>query len=188
MRSRNGILAACACAALAMSIPLAATEATAATGAAMAAKKKCKHRHSTKHKKCRRKRRSDATHSPVVRATLMWSNGGADDVDMDLFVFDGNGNVAGNGSNTIPMSSITQDVTGPAGIETFTDSLFSPQAARDLSFGVCYSVGGSVHTDFTLTYVTADGVIHGDSQSPGSAFHFDYPGGAPVPPGYCVFR
>ena len=104
---------------------------------------------------------------------------------MDLFVFDADGNRAGNGSNTIPLSSITPDFSGPAGSETFTDSLFTPQAARDLSFGVCYTVGGSVHTPFTITYVTADGVVHGDSQNPGSSFHYDYPGGAPIPSGYC---
>jgi hypothetical protein len=167
--------------------------ASAPDGTAVAAKKKCKKRHSAKwhsaKKKCKRKKRAtDAPRVPVVRATLTWSNGGADDVDMDLFVFDANGNIAGNGSNTIPLSSITGDVSGRAGSETFTDGLFTPQAARDLSFGVCYEVGGSVHTQFTLTYVTADGVIHGDSQNPGSSFHFDYPGGAPIPSNYCALR
>jgi hypothetical protein len=104
---------------------------------------------------------------------------------MDLFVFDAEGNRAGDGSNTIPLSSITSDVSGPAGFETFTDSLFTPQAARDLSFGVCYSAGVPAHTDFTLTYVTADGVIHGDSQSPETTTRFVYPGGAPIPSGFC---
>jgi hypothetical protein len=187
MRRKKGILVVCTCAALAFASTI-AEAAPAAPGPAAAAKKKCKKRHGTKTKKCKKTRRSTADRSPVIRATLMWSNGGADDVDMDLFVFDGDGNMAGNGSNTIPLSSITSDVSGPAGFETFTDGLFTPQAARDLSFGVCYSVGGSVHTDFRLTYVTADGVIHGDTQSPGSAFHFDYPGGAPIPTGYCPFR
>ena len=187
MRRTKGIIAACAIAALALAVTIAAGPATAAPGASVAAKKKCKKRHSAKSK-CKRKRKSDATRSPVIRATLTWADGGADDVDMDLFVFDGNGGVAGNGSNTIPLSSITSDVTGPSGSETFTDSLFTPQAARDLSFGVCYSVGGSVHTPFTLTYVTADGVVHGDSQNPGSAFHFDDPGGPSIPTGYCPFR
>jgi hypothetical protein len=166
----------------------ASAAASAPEGTAVVAKKKCKKAHSHK-KKCRkkRKRRMDAPNLPVIRATLTWSNGGADDVDMDLFVFDGNGNVAGNGSNTIPLTTLSGDVSGRAGSETFTDSLFTTQAARDLSFGVCYQVGGSVHTQFTLTYVTADGVVHGDSQNPGSAFHFDYPGGAPIP-NYCAFR
>jgi hypothetical protein len=191
MRNKE-VLVACVCAALALAFTSVSAAATTMPGATKAAKKKCKKRHSRKAKCKRKKRDSNANRSPVIRATLMWSNGGADDVDMDLFVFDGQGNVAGNGSDTIPLSSITQDVSGPAGFETFTDGLFTPQSARDLSFGVCYRVGGSVHTDFTLTYVTADGVVHGDTRagdmSPGSAFHFDYPGGAPIPTGYCPFR
>ncbi len=60
-----------------------------------------------------------------------------------------------------------------------------PNAKRPLSFGVCYQVGGSVHAPFTITYVTADGQTHTDSQDPGSSFHYDYPGGAPIPTGYC---
>jgi hypothetical protein len=178
MRRNKGILAACIAAALALAIMIAGT-ATAAPGASVAAKKKCKKKHSAK-KKCKKKRKSNAPRSPVIRATLTWSNGGADDVDMDLFVFDGNGGVAGEGSDTIPLSSIT-----PAGFETFTDGLFTPQSARDLSFGVCYSARTPVHTDFTLTYVTADGVIHGDSQSPGQSTRYDYPGGVAIPSGFC---
>jgi hypothetical protein len=162
--------------------------ASASPGATASAKKKCSKRHGAKRKCRKRKRRADANRSPVVRATLTWSNGGSDDVDMDLFVFDSNGGRAGDGSNTIPLTTLSADVTGPNGSETFTDSLFTAQAARDLSFGVCYRVGGSVHTQFTLTYVTADGVIHGDTQNPGSAFHYDYPGGPPIPDGYCPFR
>jgi hypothetical protein len=185
MRGKKGTLAACVLAAFALAITTAAGAATAAPGASVAAKKKCKKRHSAKSKCKKKRRKSDVTRSPVIRATLMWSNGGADDADMDLFVFDGNGGVAGNGSNTIPLSSITPDFSGPAGSETFTDGLFTPQAARDLSFGVCYTVGGSVHTPFTITYVTADGVVHGDTQNPGSSFHYDYPGGAPIPSNYC---
>ena len=181
MRWNKGILAACIVAALAIAITIAGT-ASAAPGASKAGKR-CKKRHSAR-KKCK-KTRADAPRSPLIRATLTWGNGGADDVDMDLFVFDANGNRAGNGSDMIPLTSITPDFSGPAGSETFTDSLFTPQAARDLSFGVCYTVGGSVHTPFTITYVTADGVVRGDSQNPGSSFHYDYPGGAPIPSGYC---
>jgi hypothetical protein len=77
-------------------------------------------------------------------------------------------------------------VTGSAGFETFTDSLFTPQSACDLSFGVCYAAGAPVRTDFTLTYVTADGVVHGDSQSVGQTVRFDYPGGAAIPAGFCL--
>jgi hypothetical protein len=136
------------------------------------AKKKCKKRHGSKRKCKKRDRKTEAPRTPVVRATLTWFNGGANDVDVDLFAFDSNGGIAGNGA-------------GPAGSETFTDGLFTRQSSRDLSFGVCYQVGGSVHTQFTLTYVTADGVVHGDSQNPGSSFQYDYFGGAPIPGGYC---
>jgi hypothetical protein len=92
------------------------------------------------------------------------------------------------------MSAISPDVTGPSGQETFTDQAFNLK--RPLSFGVCYMVGGSVHTDFTITYVTADGATHtetraddnsltGGFDSPGSAAHYNYPGGAPIPSDYC---
>lgn len=183
MRAKKGIFVACIVAALSLAIAIAGT-ATAAPGASKAAKR-CKKKHSAKKKKCK-KRRADAMRSPVIRATLTWSNGGADDVDMDLLVFDGNGGMAGDGSNTIPLSSITPDFAGRSGSETFTDSLFTPQSARDLSFAVCYSTRVPVHTDFTLTYVTADGVIHGDSQSPGTTGRFDYPGGVSIPSGVCM--
>ena len=186
MRGKRGMLALAVVGALSLMLVTSAASASASPSAAASAKKKCRKGHHKK--KCKRKRKADAPRSPVIRATLTWSNGGADDVDMDLFVFDPIGGQAGNGSNTIPLSSLTPDVSGPAGSETFTDSLFTPQAARDLSFGVCYSVGGSVHTDFRITYVTADGVVHGDTQNPGSAFHYEYPGGAPIPSGYCPIR
>jgi hypothetical protein len=158
-----------------------------APGGAVAAKKKCKKPHFAKKKCARKKRKADAPNSPVIRATLSWGIG-ASDADVDLYAFDADGGQAGNGSNTIPLSSFSGDVSGSAGSETFTDALFTPQAARDLSFGVCYSAGGSVHPTFTITYLTADGVIHGDTQSPGSSSHFDYPGGAPIPSGYCQAR
>jgi hypothetical protein len=180
MRATRGILAAAIVAALAMAVATAGASAIASPGATSSAKK-CRKAHS-KRKRCKRKRKVDAPRSPVIRATLSWGNGAAD-VDADLFVFDSNGNVAGNGSDTIPLTSLSGDVSGPAGSETFTDSLFTPQAARDLSFGVCYY--GQVRTDFTITYVTADGAIHGDSQSPSRSTQFDYPGGAPLPSNYC---
>jgi hypothetical protein len=169
----------------AMTISNSAGATANAPGGAGAAKKKCTKRHSAK-KKCthKKKRKADAPTSPVIRAMLTWGNG-ASGADVDLHVFDANGNRAGNGSNTIPLSSFSGDVSGPAGSETFTDALFTPQAARDLSFGVCYSAGGLAHPTFTITYLTADGVIHGDTESPGSSSHFDYPGGAPIPSGYC---
>lgn len=159
--------------------------ATASAPRGAGAAKKCKKRHSAKKKCAKKKRRkADAPHSPVIRAMLTWGNG-ASDADVDLHVFDTNGNQAGNGSNTIPLSSLSGDVSGPAGSETFTDALFTPQAARDLSFGVCYSADGLAHPTFTITYLMADGVIHGDTQSPGSSSHVNYPGGAPIPSNYC---
>jgi hypothetical protein len=191
MRRNKGLtgLALVAILALMLSVTV-GTAATAAGGSAaeIAKKKKCKKKKassSKKKKKCKKKKKKAV--APVVRATLTWSNGGANDVDMDLFVFDANGNRAGNGSDAIPQSTLSSDLTGPAGSETFTD--LAPKPLRPLSFGVCYQVGGSVHTDFTITYVTADGVSHTDTKagddSPGSSFHYDYPGGPPIPAGYC---
>jgi hypothetical protein len=156
---------------------------------AVAAKKKCKKKkpHAAKKKKCKKKKKKQEVVAPLVRATLNWSNGGADDVDMDLFVFDASGQRAGNGSDAIPSSTLSPDLTGPSGTETFTDLAFNQH--RQLSFGVCYQVGGSVHTDYTITYITADGVSHTDTRagdnSLGSSDHVDYPGGAPIPAGYC---
>jgi hypothetical protein len=180
MRGNRGMLAVAIVAGLALAIVTADASASASPGATASAKKKCRKAHTKK--KCKRKRKADAPRSPVIRATLSWGNGDAD-VDADLFVFDSNGKVAGNGSNTIPLATLSGDVSGPAGSETFTDSLFTPQAARDLSFGVCYY--GQGRTDLTITYVTADGAIHGDSQSPSRSTQFDYPGGPPLPSNYC---
>jgi hypothetical protein len=177
--------------ALVASVPAGNAAGPGGNNAAAAKKKKCKKKkpHAAKKKKCKKKKKKQ-TVAPLVRATLNWSNGGADDVDMDLFVFDASGQRAGNGSDAIPSSTLSPDLTGPSGSETFTDLAFNLH--RPLSFGVCYQVGGSVHTDFTITYVTADGVSHsetraddGNPPSPGSSGHFDYPGGAPIPTGYC---
>jgi hypothetical protein len=164
--------------------------ASASSGNAVAAKKKCKkkkHATSAKKKKCKKKK--PPANTPLVRATLNWSNGGADDVDMDLFVFDTTGHQAGNGADTIPLSTMSPDLTGPQGSETFTDLAFNQK--RPLSFGVCYRVSGSVHTDYTITYVTADGATHTETRaddgippSLGSEAHVNYPGGAPIPD-YC---
>jgi len=188
----KGLIGLALVAALALMVATVGATASASGGGAAAAKKKCKKKkqaNSAKKKKCKKKNGTGTTNTPLVRATLNWSNGGASDVDMDLFVFDTNGNRAGNGSDTIPESVLSPDLTGPAGTETFTDQAFNEK--RAFSFGVCYTVGGSVHTDYTITYVTADGVTHTDSRtdalgnSPGSSTHIDYPGGAPIPSGYC---
>src|SRR4051812_24283856 len=114
--------------------------ASASSGHAVAAKKKCKKKknHAASAKKKRCKKRKNSPPVSVVRATLTWSNGGASDVDMDLFVFDTSGRQAGNGSDAIPASDLSPDVTGPAGSETFTD--LNAKQNRAFSFGVCYMV------------------------------------------------
>jgi hypothetical protein len=169
--------------------------ASASGGNAVAAKKKCKKKKASSAKKKKCKKKKGAANTPLVRATLTWSNGGASDVDMDLFAFDASGHQAGNGADTIPQSTISPDLTGPQGSETFTDLAFNQK--RPLSYGVCYLVGGSVDVEFVLTYVTADGVTHtftaADDLPPGpnqraklgSAAHLNFPGGAPIPDNYC---
>jgi hypothetical protein len=173
-------------------VGIAGSSASASGGTAVAAKKKCKkHKKqadSAKKKRC--KKRKNVPPVSVVRATLVWSNGGASDVDMDLFVFDTDGRQAGNGTDAIPASDLSPDLTGPAGTETFTD--LNANQHRPFSFGVCYMVGGSVHTDYTITYITSDGVSHTETRaddgvppSLGSEAHVNYPGGAPIPDNYC---
>src|SRR3954468_21430344 len=191
MRTNKGLLglALLAIAALAITATVGAT-ASASGGTAVTAKKKCKkHKKqadSAKKKKCKKK--SGAT-PPVVRATLTWGptadDPSADDADLDLYAFDASGNRAGNGSDAIPQSTLSPAITGRSGTETFTD--LAPDQHRALSFGVCYFVGGSVHTQFTITYVTADGVTHTDTQRPGSSCHYEYPGGVAIPDNYCNF-
>ena len=183
---KRGLIGLMILAIFAMTIGSTASATASPPGGAGVAKKKCKRAHGAR-KKCKRqrKRRADDPQLPVIRATLTWFDGGTNDMDVSLFVFDGEGNRAGSGSNGIPLSSLSGDVTGAAGSESFTDGLFTPQAARNLSFGVCLAGPGADETNFTLTYVTADGVIHGDSRSPATSSHYDYPGGAPIPTGYC---
>ncbi len=170
--------------ALAITVTAAPVGASGETGAATAKKKakKCGKKKSAasakKKKKCKKKKSSS-----LVRATITWQNADADDADLDLFVFDASGGVAAKGASSIPNSKISADITGKNGSETFTD--LAPKPLRNLSFGVCYQVGGSAHAPFTITYVTADGQSHVDSRDPGSSFHYDFPGGAPIPAGYC---
>jgi hypothetical protein len=169
--------------------------ASASGGNAVVAKKKCKKKnHASSAKKKRCKKRKKVPPVSVVRATLVWSNGGSDQVNMDLFVFDTSGRQAGNGSDAIPASDLSPDVEGPAGTETFTD--LNAKQNRPFSFGVCYTNAESTHTDYTITYVTSDGVTHtetraGDGSDPthppslGGPAHVNYPGGAPIPDNYC---
>jgi hypothetical protein len=183
MRRNKGLVLLALVALGAFTITATVAGSATASSSAVAAKKKCKKKaRSAKKKKCKKKK-GGATNTPLVRATLTWHDGGSSDVHMFLFAFDANGNRAGNGTDAIPDSTLSPTIAGPAGSQTFTDLAFNQK--RPLSFGVCYDVGGSVHTPFTITYVTADGVTHTDSQNPGSTFHYEYPGGAPIPTNYC---
>lgn len=151
---------------------------------ATAAKKKCKKAKkgtaSAAKKKCKKKKKKQA---PVVRATLTWTLDDTADADMDLYAFDTGGKRAGNGSDAIPLTTISTDIATAPGSETFTDN--NPAAKRAFSFGVCYTVGGTVHAPFTLTYVTADGQTHTETRDPGSTTHYEFPGGPQIPVGYC---
>jgi hypothetical protein len=118
-----------------------------------------------------------------VRATITWANADADDADLDLYAFDANGGIAQPSGNTIAQTTVSPDVTGKNGTETFTDN--APAQKREYSFGVCYKVGGSAHAPFTLTYVTADGVTHTEQRDPGSSFHYEFPTGPAIPMNYC---
>ena len=124
----------------ALTIAVVAGPAASASGghAVTAKKKKCKKKkkkssaETAKKKKCKKKKKKTETSAPVVRATLTWSNGGADDVDMDLFVFDTSGQTAGDVVNPIAQSTLSPDVTGPAGTETFTDLAFNQKRDEGL--------------------------------------------------------
>jgi hypothetical protein len=191
MRRNKGLVGLALLALVAFTITATVSAAASASGGnAVAAKKKCKkkkHATSAKKKKCKKKKPAN---TPLVRATLNWSNGGSDQVEMDLFVFDASGHQAGNGSDTIPLSTLSPDLTGPQGTETFTDQAFNQK--RPLSFGVCYTNSESTHTDYTITYITADGASHTETRaddgvppSLGGPAHVNYAGGAPIPDNYC---
>jgi hypothetical protein len=175
----------------ALALALTVTVGSAATaagggGAEVAKKKKCKKSKgkagAAKKKKCKKKKKAKPP-APLVRATITWTGAGSADADLDLFVFDASGNTAAKGATAIPKTTMSPDLLGPSGSETFTD--LAPKPLRIFSFAVCYQVGGSVHAPFTITYVTADGQSHSEFRDPGSSFHYDFPGGAPIPAGYC---
>ena len=177
----------------ALSVAMAVGPAAGASGghAVAAKKKKCKKKskssaESAKKKKCKKKKKS-AVVAPVVRATLNWSNGGCERRRHGSVRLRCRRATGGQRVRHDPVEHPLPDLTGPAGSESFTDLAFNQK--RPLSFGVCYQVGGSVHTDYTITFVTADGVSHTDTRagdnSLGSSGHVDYPGGAPIPSGYC---
>ena len=190
MRMNKGLIGLALVAVMALMVATVGASASASGGNAVAAKKKCKKKKASSAKKKKCKKKKGAANTPLVRATLNWSNGGSNQVDMDLFVFDASGHQAGNGADTIPESTLSPDLTGPQGSETFTDLAFNQK--RPLSFGVCYTQSESIHTDYTITYVTADGVTHtetraddGTPPSLGDPAHVNYPGGAPIPDNYC---
>jgi hypothetical protein len=139
-------------------------------------------------KRCRKK---FAVISPIslVRATLTWdatNPGGGGNIDLDLWVFDSNGNKARATADTIPNTSFTPNITSNPGTETFTDLAYKSSGARNFSFGVCYQDGGSQHAIYHLDYVTADGVHHTASQEYGSDGAFTtFNGGAPIPSSFC---
>ena len=139
-------------------------------------------------KKCRKK---FAVISPIalVRATLTWdatNPGGGGSIDLDLWVFDTNGNKARAAADTIPNTSFTPNITSNPGTETFTDLSFKSGSARSFSYGVCYQDGVSQHTIYHLDYVTADGVHHSASEEYGSDGAFStFNGGAPIPSSVC---
>jgi len=132
-------------------------------------------------KRCRKKfGGTGTTGSPLVRATLSWSDGGTS-TDYDLYVFDPSGTIASSRSvsNPIPNTTFSGNVMGGAGTENFTDLIFAVPG-RNFQFGVCHQGGGSDGTSYSITYVTADGVSHSDSRSGGSdGFNAKYSGGTP---------
>jgi hypothetical protein len=164
-------------------------------GAAPAAKKKKKKKKcppgttkvKVKTKKGKKKKtkcvaQPGPTPAPRVRATITWSGGGMSS-DMDLWVFDANGNRGRAAANGIPSSTFSGNASGPSGTESFTDQIFVTPGARSLSFGVCQVDGGSHNLTVNITYVTADGVTRtGSNTYNDNGAHAEYPGGAPIPP------
>jgi hypothetical protein len=153
-------------------------------GAQVAKAKKCAKKPATESRKKKGKGCKKAKkQKPLVRATLTWTGAGSADADLDLYVFAQDFSIAGEGTSSIVSTKISPDQMGPAGTEIFTD--LRPKPLRAFSYGVCYTVGGSVHAPFTVTYVTADGQSHTETRDPGSSFHYDLPGGPAIPAGYC---
>jgi hypothetical protein len=131
------------------------------------------------------------TPTPTVRATLTWTGGGTS-TDYDLYVFDPSGATASTrfASNPIANTTLSGNVTGGSGTETFTDLKYTNPGARTFVFGVCHQDGGSDGTSYSIKYVTADGVTHTDARSGGSdGFNAKYSGGPPAlqsfAPGTC---
>jgi hypothetical protein len=155
------------------------------------AKKKKTHAKRKKAKKrCKKKYAPGGGGSAqsLVRATLTWdaTGGGGGPIDLDLWVFDSNGDKARAAANTVPNSSFSSNDIDAPGKETFTDQAYTNPGGRNFSFGVCYQDGGSLQTDYNLDYVTADGTHHTVSGHYGSdGISTSYDGGAPIPANYC---
>jgi hypothetical protein len=198
-RGNRGSAALALLAILALAIGVATASASGGGGATASSLKSCLKKAKKKKTHAKRKKAKKRCHkkfaggssqpSPMVRATLTWDSnppGGGSSIDLDLWVFDSNGNKARAAADTIPNSSFSgNDVSAP-GTETFTDQIYQKPGGRNFSFGVCYQDGGSQHTIFHLDYVTADGVHHSASQeygSDGASSSFD--GGAPIPANFC---
>ncbi len=154
-----------------------------------AKKKRTHHKRKKAKRRCHKKYKHHAAGtSSLVRATLTWDSNppSGGNIDLDLWVFDSNGNRARAAADTIPNSTFsTNDVDAP-GSETFTDLVYKKPGGRDFSFGVCYQDGGSQHVIYNLDYVTADGAHHSASEeygSDGASSSFD--GGAPIPANFC---
>ena len=120
------------------------------------------------------------TGSPLVRATLTWSSGGAN-TEYDLYAFLGTTTASVRSpAGTIPQTAFSPRVQGSSGTETFTDLTFSVPG-RSFDFGVCKQDGGNDGSSYTIDYVTADGVHHTDTQANhGDGYAAKYSG--PPPP------
>jgi hypothetical protein len=208
-RGNRGLSGLALLATLALTIGVVAGSAASAAGdpvAGTAGLKKClkkakrienpKKRKKAK-KKCKKKFAPVAPVAPgapgapgaLTRATLTWDSeppGGGGNIDLDLWVFDSNGNQARAAANAIPNSAFSANDLDAPGTETFTDLVYTNPGGRNFSFGVCYQDGGSQHTIYNLDYVTADGVHHTASEEYGSdGASTTFNGGAPIPGSFC---
>lgn len=194
---RGGVSAIALLAVLALAIGALMGPATGASGdpvASAAGLKKCLKKAKrisdpVKRKKAKKKCRKKFATTSLVRATLTWdatNPGGGGNIDLDLWVFDSNGNKARAAADTIPNTNFTPNITSNPGTETFTDLAYKSSGAREFSYGVCYQDGGSQHVIYNLDYVTADGVHHKSSEEYGSDGAFTtFNGGAPIPTNFC---
>jgi hypothetical protein len=200
-RGNRGLAVLALLASLALAIGVVGATASASGGdvASASSLKKClkkAKKKSTHAKRKRARKRCKKKYAPaptgqtsqLVRATLTWDSNppSGGNIDLDLWVFDSNGNKARAAADTIPNTKFsTNDIDAP-GTETFTDLIYSKPGGRNFSFGVCYQDGGSQHTIYNLDYVTADGAHHTASEEYGSdGASSSFNGGAPIPANFC---